>query len=97
MRWLSPLSPIHNRRIAVEREGAGTGDFHVQELAAMPVGTVEHDNFIAARPAGHPRRILFARPFNQNLRLLPDKRIVFALADFIDRFEQAMIAFLADF
>ena len=63
----------------------------------MPFRAFEHHDFVAARPAGHPRRILFARPFNQNLRPPPDERIVFAPADFVDRFEQAMIALLTDF
>jgi len=78
-------------------ERTSTGDFHVHELAAMPFRAIKHHNLVAARPASHPRRILFARPFDQNLHLPPDECSEFASGDFVDDFEQALVAFLADF
>ena len=63
----------------------------------MPRAAVEEDDAVAARAAGVARRVLLARPFDEYLHLPPDERIVFALADFVDGFEQAVVAFLADF
>ena len=46
---------------------------------------------------GVTRGIFFARPFHENLHLPADKVVVFARGDFVHQFQQAMIAFLADF
>ena len=63
----------------------------------MAGAAVEQHDAVAARAAGHPRRVFLARPFHQNLHLPPDEGVVFARGDFVDEFEQALVAFLADF
>src|SRR5208282_178356 len=78
----------YNRRVAVKREGTGAGDLYINELATiLPPCGIEHHNFVAARPARHPRRIFLARPFDENLRLPPHKCTVSASGDFVDDIE----------
>src|SRR5260221_1899524 len=96
----SPVSnskSFENCRVAVKRERTGARDFQIHDLATMPFRAVEQNNFVAARAAGHPRRVFLAWPFDENLRLPSDEILIFACADFVDGFEQLLISFLANF
>src|ERR1019366_5318759 len=87
---------LQNRRVAVEREGAGALDLHVHELPLMAGAAVKQHNAVATRAPGVARRVFLARPFHQNFHLPSDEGVIFARGDFVHQFQQTMIPFLAD-
>src|SRR6266850_8556003 len=71
----------HDSRIAVKREGTRAFNQDIHDLATMAFGTVEDDDFVAARAAHHAGSIFLAGAFDENLHARADKFLIAARRD----------------
>jgi hypothetical protein len=70
--------------VRVKSKGAGPSNQHIHDLAAVPVGSLENDNFIAPCAPSKPLRIPFAGAFDENLYFASDQRFVAAASHLVD-------------
>src|SRR5262249_199820 len=81
--------------IPIKSKRARASDIEFQNLSLVPLGTLENNNLIAARPAREAFGVSLAGSFGQDFHAAPHQGFKSARGDLIDYFQQSLVPLFA--